>query len=245
MKVLYITNIPSPYRVDFFNKVADKCELKVIFDSMNAKDRSNDWFDNNKINFKYSVIKSGSIFKLKKELSKNYDLIVVGGYSTINGLLSIQILKHKKIKFIINADGGFVAKDNFLTKFLKTHFISSANYYLSTSKGTNKYLTHYGAKENSIYIYPFTSLSKNDILKSPIKYTEKKKLRKNTKFECEKLFVSVGQFIPRKGFDILLKAFNTTDMKNNKLLIIGGGPLKNEYLKYIKENNINNIYIMN
>ena len=244
MKVLYITNIPSPYRVDFFNKIADKCKLKVIFDSMSAKDRSNDWFDNARIKFKYSVIKSGSFFKLKKELTKGYDLIIVGGYSTINGLLSIQILRHKKIKFIINADGGFIAKDNFITKYLKWHFISSASYYLSTSKGTNEYLTYYGAKENSIYIYPFTSLSKNDILKSPIKNVEKKKLRKNTKFECEKLFVSVGQFIPRKGFDILIKAFNSADMKNNKLLIIGGGPLKNEYLKYIKENNITNIYIM-
>ena len=101
MKVLYITNIPSPYRVDFFNKISDKCELKVIFDSMSAKDRSNDWFDNTKIKFKYSVIKSGSIFKLKKELTDGYDLIIVGGYSTINGLLSIQILKRKKIKFII------------------------------------------------------------------------------------------------------------------------------------------------
>lgn len=244
MKVLYITNIPSPYRVDFFNKISDKCELKVIFDSMSAKDRSNDWFDNTKIRFKYSVIKSGSIFKLKKELTDGYDLIIVGGYSTVNGLLSIQMLKRKKIKFIINADGGFIAKDNFITKYLKKHFISSASYYLSTSKGTNEYLTYYGAKENSIYVYPFTSLSKKDILKSPIKHVEKKKLRKNTEFECEKLFVSVGQFIPRKGFDILIKAFNSANMKNNKLLIIGGGPLKNEYLKYVKENDIKNIYIM-
>lgn len=244
MKILYITNIPSPYRVEFFNKLADKCELKVIFDSMSAKDRSNDWFNNDSIKFKYSVIKSGHVFKLYKELTKKYDLIIVGGYSTINGLLSIEILKFKKIKFMINADGGFIAKDNFIIKKLKTHFISSANYYLSTSKGTNEYLTYYGAKSENILIYPFTSLSKEDILKNPIKYSEKKKLRKNTKYDCDKLFVSVGQFITRKGFDILIKSFSNANIKNSKLLIIGGGPLKDEYLKYIDENNIKNIYII-
>ena len=244
MKVLYLTNIPSPYRVEFFNNLTDNIELKVIFDSMNAKDRSNDWFNNTDIKFDYCVIKSGNIRKLKAELTKKYDLIVIGGYSTLNGLLAVEILKHKKIKFVINADGGFVGKDNFITKFLKTHFISSANYYLSTSKGTNEYLTHYGAKRENIYIYPFTSLSKKDILDKPIKYSDKKKLRKNTKFDCDKLFVSVGQFIKRKGFDILLEAFNDEKMKNSKLLIIGGGPLKEDYLKYIKVNNIKNVYIM-
>ena len=67
MKVLYITNIPSPYRVDFFNHLANDCELKVIFDSMNAKDRNNDWFNNSSIKFEYNVIKRGHIFKLNKE----------------------------------------------------------------------------------------------------------------------------------------------------------------------------------
>ena len=245
MKVLYITNIPSPYRVDFFNHLTSDCDLKVIFDSMNAKDRSNDWFNNSNIKFDYSIIKSGHIFKLNKELNKNYDLVIVGGYSTINGALSTLLLKFKKRKFIINADGGFVDKnDTFITKFLKTYFISSASYYLSTSNGTNEYLTHYGARKENIYIYPFTSLSKKDILDKPVKHEEKIKLRKNTPYNCDKLFVSIGQFIPRKGFDILLKAFNNSEMKNNKLLIIGGGPLKEEYLQYIKDNNIKNIHIL-
>ena len=244
MKVLYLTNIPSPYRVEFFNKIAENCDLKVIFDSLSAKDRSNDWFNNSNIKFEYCVIKSGNVIRLKKEIMKEYDLIIIGGYSTLNGLLSIELLKLRKRKFIINADGGFIASDNFVIKALKKHFISSASYYLSTSKGTNEYLTYYGAKDENIYIYPFTSLSKKDILNKPLTHEEKLKLRCNTKFNCDKLFVSVGQFIPRKGFDVLLKAFNTKEMEKNKLLVIGGGPLKEKYLKYIEANNIKNIYIM-
>lgn len=31
-KVLIITNIPSPYRVEFFNQLGKKCDLTVLFE---------------------------------------------------------------------------------------------------------------------------------------------------------------------------------------------------------------------
>ena len=38
MKVCYLTNIPSPYRVDYFNELGKYCELTVFFE----KRRSNE-----------------------------------------------------------------------------------------------------------------------------------------------------------------------------------------------------------
>lgn len=35
-KVLFITNIPAPYRVVFFNELGKKCDLTVIFESYRA-----------------------------------------------------------------------------------------------------------------------------------------------------------------------------------------------------------------
>lgn len=32
MKILWLTNIPSPYRVKFFNELGKKCELTVLFE---------------------------------------------------------------------------------------------------------------------------------------------------------------------------------------------------------------------
>lgn len=32
MKILWLTNIPSPYRVKFFNELGTKCDLTVVFE---------------------------------------------------------------------------------------------------------------------------------------------------------------------------------------------------------------------
>lgn len=32
MKILFLTNVPSPYRVAFFNELGKHCELTVLFE---------------------------------------------------------------------------------------------------------------------------------------------------------------------------------------------------------------------
>ena len=38
MKILWLTNIPSPYRVDFFNELGKYCELTVLFERETSAD---------------------------------------------------------------------------------------------------------------------------------------------------------------------------------------------------------------
>ena len=37
-KVLFVTNIPSPYRVDFYNQLGKFVDLTVIFEATGAQD---------------------------------------------------------------------------------------------------------------------------------------------------------------------------------------------------------------
>uniref|UniRef100_UPI00255B3CC5 hypothetical protein n=1 Tax=Thomasclavelia cocleata TaxID=69824 RepID=UPI00255B3CC5 len=110
MKVLWLTNIPSPYRVDFFNELGKYCELTVLFERKKADDRV--WSVNNNENYKSVFLKGKSIgndtalsFEVLKYLNKKYDRVVVGGYSTSTGMLSILYLSLRHIPFYLNCDG--------------------------------------------------------------------------------------------------------------------------------------------
>ena len=49
MKILFLTNIPSPYRVDFFNELGKLCDLTVLFEKQIAQDREKQWFEEKRL----------------------------------------------------------------------------------------------------------------------------------------------------------------------------------------------------
>lgn len=227
-RVLYLTNIPSPYRVEFFNELTKYMDVTVAFELRNAKNRDEAWQSGENYKFKAVFMKPlitrtesaycPEVFKLLKEF-KN-DVIVVGGYATPTGMAAILYLKAKKIPFYLNCDGGFVSNDSLLKKKIKTFFIGSATYYLSTGVGADKYLMHYGAKKERIYHYSFSSLREEDIEEEVKKRDEKVRLRNELGIFEKNMIVFVGGFIHRKGIDILLKACK--DMEDTAVVLVGG-----------------------
>ncbi|WP_288147059.1 glycosyltransferase family 4 protein [Thomasclavelia cocleata] len=245
MRVLFLTNIPSPYRVDFFNELGKYCELTVLYERQKADDRL--WIVNNKKNYKSIFLKGKSIgndtalsFEVLKYLNEKYDRIIVGGYSTPTGMLSILYLSLRHIPFYLNCDGGYIKEDSKINYLIKKFFIRKANYWLSTGKETTEYLIHYGAKKEYIYVYPFTSLYKKDILDKPLDKIEKELLKKELNVIDDKIVIFVGQMIYRKGIDVLLEAINYIS-KDVKFYIVGGKP-KKEYINYISEHQLTNVF---
>ena len=176
-------------------------------------------------------------------LKKDYDLIVIGGYSTPTGMLAIKYLNFKGIPFIINSDGGIIKeKENKLKYHLKKHLISTASAWLSTGKKTNEYLIYYGANRDMIFEYPFTSIKEEDILKEPISKNKKQTLKRDLNIEEKKIILSIGQFIERKGFDILLKSAKSLN-NNIGIYIIGGKPTQ-KYLELKNKLKLNNVHFI-
>lgn len=249
MKVLYLTNFPSPYRVDFFNELGKKCDLTVLFEKNKGKKRNEKWVSGEFTNFNGIFLNKIKLPKIDyispsviKYLDKfRFDLIVIGGYSTPTGMLAINYCNLRGIKFILNTDGGVIRDDNFIKYIFKKYFISSAHWWLSTSDVTSKYLVHYGAKIENIYKYPFTSV--NDYQIESKSMDEKNNMRRNLNLPEGKLAISVGNFIHRKGFDVLIKAWEKIDDDIN-LLIVGGGELKNQLLRCLDQKKIKNVKIL-
>ena len=250
MKVLFLTNIPSPYRVDFFNELGKLCELSVLFERRKASDRDGKWKAFKSEYFKEIFLKgiaigndSGicpSIIRYLKD--KQYDVIVIGGYSTPTGMLAIEYLRLKRIPYILNCDGGMIKNDKGLKLIIKKHFISKASAWLSTGKKTSEYLLHYGATKEEIYTYPFTSLKNEDIITQIINKDEKQRLRNRLNIKEDKIIISAGQFIHRKGYDVLLNGCKNIE-KSIGIYIIGGNPTE-EYLQLKKNFNLKNVYFV-
>lgn len=177
---------------------------------------------------------SFGVIKYLKDSS--YNVIIIGGHGYPTGMLSIQYLKYKKIPFILNMDGGIVRNDSKLLYLIKKYLISNASAWLSSGTETDNYLERYGAKKINIYRYPFTSLRGIDILKHPVSLSDKLTLRAALGINEEKIVISVGQFIYRKGYDVLLKAAAKIE-KNVGIYIIGGKPTDG-YKLLIKKYNL-------
>lgn len=247
MKVLFTTNIPAPYRIDFFNELSKYCDLTVAVERTKAKDRQSEWTALGNIEFKLiklKGIKIGNDTAFCPEIIQyikhnQFDIIVVGGYSTPTGMLLIEYLRKKKIKFILSTDGGIVKeKENSIKYKLKKHFIGSANYWLSTGEHTSEYLIHYGAKEEKIFKYPFTSIREAQITEQ-ITPKEKEILKEQLGLKGKYIVISVGNYIYRKGFDILIKAAQYIN-KDVEIIIVGDKPT-DEYLELVNKYKIKNV----
>ena len=242
-RVLFITNIPSPYRVDFFDALGHDMDVTVLyFDrQQDHSGRTKEWYIQGEGNF-HPVQLENRVASIGGEnlcldvidwLKKPFDHIVVCGYSSPTVMLAMAYMKLHKIPFYMEVDGGLVRRDSRLKYCFKKMLISAPDYWISSGKHTTDYLVHYGAKRDCVREYPFSSLQNNDILQKVPSYEEKRQLREELGIREEKVLLYVGQFIPRKGVDVLLKAAGTLD-ENTGIYILGGEPTP-EYREMAKD----------
>lgn len=249
LKVLYITNIPSPYRVLFFNELGKKCQLTVLYQKSSSSERNNKWHTKSENTYNAVFLKGITTGVdnalcpcVIKYLNNTYDTIIVCGISSPTEILAIEWCKLNNIPYYIEGDGAFAKSGNGLKEKIKRHLIRGAKGYFSTCSEHDKYYICYGAEPSKIFRYKFTSLLKSDILEALVSVEEKNHLRYKLGLKERQIVVAVGRFIYSKGFDVLI---NTAKYLNNEIgvYIIGDSIIK-EYADLIRKNNITNVHFI-
>ena len=248
MKILYMVNVPAPYMVNYFNELGRYCDLTVIFEKSTSTERDKSWQNYSFKNFKGIILNGIStnvdmafcpqIIKFLKK--SKYDFIFSSAMTTPTGIIAIEYMKLMKIPFYLESEGGFAKDGKGIKEWFKKLIMKNAEGYFSTTPIGDEYFITYGANKEKIYKYPFTSLYEADILKEPITINEKLKLRKELAVSEEWMVITVGQFIYRKGFDLLIEAASRLSKKIG-IYIVGGEPTE-EYIKLCKDKNISNVH---
>lgn len=248
-KILFLTNIPSPYRVDFFNELGKYCDLTVTFEGASATDRDTQWKADRIKHFKAIFLKgirtrsdAFLCLDIMPILRKKWDHIIICGYSTPTDMLAIEYLRLHKRRFFLEADGGMIANDSPLKYAVKRHFIGAASAWFSTGKMTTDYFTHYGAVKEKCYEYPFTSLLQKDIENGVCGCSDKEAAKAILNILERRMVLSVGRFIHSKGFDVLLNA--AAQLPKDTGIYIIGGEAPQDYITLRESLGLTNVHFV-
>jgi glycosyltransferase involved in cell wall biosynthesis len=211
---VFITHLPSFYKVNLYQQLAVKCDICVIFIAQGSSDRPDD-FSAVLSNIPHYFLNDG-VFEARNKLTsciKLYRLIkrikarewVVGGWDLPEFWLSI--LKHKKQENAVVVESTY-KEANWLKIHLKQQFIKRISTAYASGNAQFELLDRIGfkgqvLKTGGVGLVNWHSMS----------LFRKKASR----------FVFVGRFVPEKNLPLLLAAFR--QMPQAELTMIGDGPL--------------------
>ena len=250
-RILFLTNYASPYRVRFFDELGKSAQVTVLYSDRRGtlSHRDASWFEESQGGFR-AVQLGGAMGKGRKTLClsvlrwlrRDYDAIIVAGYSSPTVILAMLWMRLWGIPFYMEIDGGLIRESKGLRYRIKRFLVRLPSGYLSSGSYPTTFLTHYGANPEKIVEYPFSSLYASDILPDLPSRQEKQALRQKLDIPEHRMILAVGQFIWRKGFDILLQA--ATTLPKDVGIYIVGGEATERYLQMRQELGLRNVHFL-
>lgn len=202
-KVLYLSNIEVPYRVRFFNELAQYCDLTVLYERELSSNRNAQWAKSEEIKHRVKYLhgikiarESAFSFGVLKEIFAGYDAVIVGCYNSPAQMMAILAMRLTRKPYIINLDGEPFLDGSDIKVKLKRFFLSGAEKYLVAGEKSAQSIKEL-ASGKEVIPYHFSSLSEQEVREHAI---AAKEYRRN-----ETILV-VAQYVSVKGLDIALEA---------------------------------------
>lgn len=200
-KVLYITNIPVPYRVKFFNALARSCDLTVLFERRRGENRDAAWTGSEPIRFRAKFLRgiplgaeNGMSFGIFREVCAGYDAVIFGCCNSPVQLMAMLFLRLTRRPYLLSTDGEMFLEKTGLKGKLKRFFLSGADGYLAAGERSAESLKVISGGK-SVIPYYFSALSE-----------EEARANAAVKLPRGETIAVVGRYYPYKGLDVALEA---------------------------------------
>ena len=257
MKLLYLTNIPAPYRQKRFNVMAEVfpkygIDFEVLYMAKIEPDRN--WIvPENSYHYRYKIFNGfhptiGKFYAhfnpslLYRLMKRDYDIIVIGGMANPTLWLAPYFVPSfvKKIMSIeTNLKGN--TKKHGLVKAIKGVLLGKADAYQITGKPQKEYISYFS---NSSVSKKFITLPNlidgNFFIEEVDRYRKgghatKMKMKLGVRDDMQ-IWIVPSRLVANKISDTFVEA--TKILKDVRVIIIGTGPLRESLQKRIKLNNL-------
>ena len=224
-KVLWLTNLPAPYRFPIWKKLADELDLTVSFLLDEKNWRNWEVPPDVRWTFVFLSLRSKrfrefdiipSIRGAKTQI-EGKELLILGGWETPFYLYTLRLARKKKIPVIQFYESTLDSHNfnNFLVRKIRFFVFSQADYIVTAGTASTNAVKAMGiAQEKIITLFNpvdvswfYAASKKYHILDSP-----------------GHRFIYVGQLIDRKNVAMLLRAFSAIRNEADTLTIVGDGP---------------------
>ena len=259
MRIQLFTNIPTPYRVQLFEKWAARpdIDLQLVFLAETELTRS--WrglLDD--VSFDFKILDSPWFWRgfaaRKIKLNSGVwssirhfrpDVVITSGYDEI-AYWQVALIRKITRKPRVNWNGITppTARDRgSLVRWLKSVFVRSADASVTYGSLATQYLIDLGVDADSVV----TGVNTTDIERVA---DAVRVFRASDKFQAERakyppfLISVVGRLLRFKGIDDILLALDEIDSGEIGLLVVGDGPDQERLLKLVKDHSMRNIYFL-
>lgn len=211
---IFITNLPSFYKIRLYNHIASRQKIFVIFTETSEADRNEDFYKG-KCNFDYVNIGNlGKISKMfavaKLLLSSKYKMLVIGGWDSLANWCA-AFVSAKKHNALVIESSVFESSTGGIKGFLKRVFMSRISTVFASGIAQRELARalHFGGNiitTKGVGIFN---------IRPQAEYKYKSEIKN---------FIYVGRFVACKNLEFLLSAF--AKLPNLNLTLVGFGNLE-------------------
>lgn len=215
-RMLYVTVKPVPYRTLFFNELAGKCNLTVLYESAAPGARDAKWQQNEELRHKAVFLKESSgesslvaFMRMMRMIFGKWDAVVVGCWNLRMELLATLLMRLLGVSYTLNLDGEYFFRGKGLKQRLKRFLVRGAGSYVVAGEESAKSLKEVVGNK-PIIVYYFSSLTEEEI-----------NLKSQKRVQRGETLLVVGRNFAYKGLDVVLAVAKMNPSLHFKIVGMG------------------------